>query len=323
MAAALDSYPEASESQVPVVLVTGLTASGKSKLALQLARRLGGQIICADSVALYQGFDIGSAKPSRQDRSSVVHHGMDLLRPSESADVGWYRGKMLPLIHKLRRQGVIPVIVGGSGLYIRALLGRDFHNLPTSPVLRQELCSLPAEKLYRELLQRDPQRAAEIHPHDHFRLARACEVARLTQKTMAQLTEQKPENTCDLDQRFLFRVVILPPQQQMLDFVQKRSAAMLAAGLVAEVEDLLRQGVSTAARPMQSVGYRQTLLHIQGQAQRPLLESIIISTRQLARKQRQWLRPQHFHHTLTNADQPSATSDLIKALSQRFPHARF
>ena len=289
-----------------IICITGPTASGKSELAFKLAQLLGAQIICADSVALYRGFDIGSAKPSLEQRKEVVHHGVDVLHPYAAADAGWYRTQMLPVLEELKKKSIPTVLVGGSWLYIKALLGRDFHHLPSDSTLRKELTQLSAGELYKELCQRDPVRAREIHPHDHFRLARGCEIARLSGLTMAELTSKQKDSGL-FNSEEVFSVGLVPSLCALLPSIKTRTLTMLAQGWRAEVEDLLRQGVGRQARAMNSVGYIEIFHHIQkGGSEAQLSEAIITSTRQLARKQLRWLRRQSFNSTFTNAPPVSA-----------------
>ncbi|MCY4443479.1 MAG: tRNA (adenosine(37)-N6)-dimethylallyltransferase MiaA [Proteobacteria bacterium] len=292
-----------------VLVIAGLTASGKSQLAIDLAERLDAEIVAADSVALYKGFDIGSAKPAQQDQRRVTHHMIDILDPSQRASSGMYMQLARKAIADIHSRDRLAIVVGGSALYIRSLLGENFHELPHDPSLRAELCQKSPQELYVQLRELDPQRACELHPNDHFRLARACEIALLTGKTMQQLTQSSCDTlTCGaLSEYQCLSVVIQPPKIVSERAISRRVDQMLAAGLCDEVKGLLAKGVRKDVWAFSSVGYKQVLDHFhRGQTDlRSLREAIIIATRQLAKKQRRVFGLLPFHMCFEQADFPS------------------
>ncbi|MCY4380068.1 MAG: tRNA (adenosine(37)-N6)-dimethylallyltransferase MiaA [Proteobacteria bacterium] len=296
----------------PTLFIMGTTASGKSQLAIAMAELLHGEIISADSIAFYRGFNIASAKPSREELLRVKHHFIDILEPHQSRDVGWFSYEARDLIKKLRTQNVLPIVVGGSGLYLRALLGDHFHDLPSNPKLKQQLSHISSSELSRILYSLDPERAEAIHPNDRVRLIRACEVALLTGKSLTALTQTAPPH----HNLGAICCLLLPPKDQLLTAIATRTETMIASGLIAEVDGLLKAGVSPDAKPMKSVGYRQTLSYLTSKNDTidHLKEAINTGTWQLAKKQRNWFRKKHHDIIFTHSHIPDIIHDLLEQL---------
>lgn len=292
------------------LIIAGPTASGKTSLAFSLAEKLGGEIINADSVAVYKGFDIGAAKPTVGERKKIPHHLFDLFDASEDCDAGLYAKLAKEKISDIRSRGKLPIVVGGTGLYIRALLGESFHDLPHDPKIRAELVEKSKEELYELLTTNDPDRAKELHPNDHFRLARALEIFFITGKTLKELTSESPK---ERDQSILF-IAIDPDRDQLLERIEKRTRLMLRRGLVHEVRVLLAQGVSPVSKPMQSIGYKQAneFLASDSEDWDDLQEKITIATRQFARKQVTWFKKVSTDLTLKHPDVDQVLTSLIK-----------
>lgn len=274
-----------SETKAQYLAVVGPTASGKSALALRLAHELGGELINCDSVQLYRGFDIGSAKPSRAEQASVPHHLIDVLDWNEDFDARQFAEAARPLIAAVRARGKIPIFVGGTGLYLRALWQQQWHDLPKSETLRQELSELSTATLRERLEALDPERARVLHPNDRYRLQRALEIVSLLGHPLDQLAASKSER----DQAFVVRLVCA--RSELHRRIAERTGTMLAAGLCEEVKGLLLQGVLPMAKPMQSIGYAQVVEVLQERASADALEeSIVIATRQYAKRQETWFR---------------------------------
>lgn len=287
----------------------GTTASGKSKLAMALGRHLGGEIISADSVAFYRGFNVASAKPSDKDRKEVEHHLVDVLDPHESSDVGWFSLEARRIIQDIHVKQRIPLVVGGSGLYLRGLLGENFHQLPSNKSLRQKLSACSSEELITLLERLDPGRAKQIHKNDHFRLARACEIATLTGKTMAEITREQS----DSHGYVVIRCLILLPKPKLNHNIQIRTQKMMADGLLEEVEGLLKQGAVVGKGPMKSIGYKQAADHLQGNLSslEDLEEAICVATRQLAKKQRNWFQNKPHDLFIDHDDTEAAVAKIL------------
>jgi tRNA dimethylallyltransferase len=269
------------------VVIGGPTASGKSALAMKIAREFDGEIINGDSVAMYRRFDIGTAKPSIQERNLIPHHLIDILEPEDELDAARYGDLALEKIAELQKINKLPIVVGGSGLYLRALMRENFHDLPHSPDLRLELSKLTTEELVLKLQAVDPERAKKIHKNDHFRLARALEIFTLTGKTMSELTNVPSETTGQ--DAF---IINLNPERNLLHHrIAVRTEKMLADGLVDEVRELLSTDVLPTAKPFSTIGYKQALNHLEGLIPlESLQDQIIFATRQLAKRQCTWFK---------------------------------
>ena len=270
------------------IIIAGPTASGKSALSIGIAEKFGGEIINADSVAVYKGFDIGAAKPSDEEKNTVPHHLFDLFESHEDCDAGLYAKLAKQKIKEISDRGNTPIIVGGTGLYLRALLGESFHDLPHDPEVRAQLTSKPKEELFELLSLNDPERAKELHPNDHFRLARALEIFFITGKTMAELTKENPKSD-PIDHIF---IALEPGREDLLKRIEKRTRQMIRKGLVEEVRGLLSKGVKKDDKPMQSIGYKEVIDFLDAGENdwAELEERINISTRQFARRQVTWFK---------------------------------
>ncbi|MCX6127005.1 MAG: tRNA (adenosine(37)-N6)-dimethylallyltransferase MiaA, partial [Proteobacteria bacterium] len=198
--------------------VVGPTSSGKSDVALMLAQQLGGEIVCCDSVQVYRGFDIGSAKPSRADQAKVPHHLFNILEWHETFDAATYAVKAKECILDIEGRGKIPIVTGGSGLYLRSLISDRWNDdLPNDPALRDMLRMRSSIELYAELRQKDPRRAAEIHVNDRFRVVRALEIVLLTGKPVPQAPESLPGQARHVT------IVMEPPRENLLQKIAERT----------------------------------------------------------------------------------------------------
>ena len=273
------------------VVIGGPTASGKSALALELAEAIGGAIVCCDSVQLYRGFDIGSAKPSISERSMVPHYLFDILGWNDSFDAAAYARAAKSVMIEIKERGLVPIIVGGTGLYLRALLGDAWDDdVPSDQELRLRLSRRESLDLYNELDSKDPRRAAELHPNDRFRVIRALEINILTG---APVRMRKPDNTLPSGHLMIF----LNPEREILhNCIAQRTHIMIANGLVSEVDDLLAAGVASDCKPMQSIGYKQVVAMRHGLLPaEKLAEKIIFATRQYAKRQVTWFKKVPHH----------------------------
>lgn len=282
------------------IIVAGPTASGKSSLAHRIALKFNGEIVNADSIAVYKGFDIGAAKPTPQETAELPYHLFSLFKAHEDCDAGLYSKLARQKISEIQKRSKTPVIVGGTGLYLRALLGQGFHDLPHDPDIRAELTRKSKEELYELLMLNDPDRANELHPNDHFRLARALEIFFITGKKSKDLTQRSLPSS-DLNP---FLLLLVPPREKLLQNIAARTRQMIRRGLVAEVRGLLENGIEENTKPMQSIGYRETARFILSNSSDwdELEERIIISTRQLARRQVTWFKKMDADLCIENPD---------------------
>jgi tRNA dimethylallyltransferase len=276
------------------VVVVGPTASGKSGLAIALAERLTAagrpaEIVNADSMLVYRGMDIGTAKPSADERRRVRHHLVDVLDVTETATVAQFQTRARAAIADCRERGVIPIVVGGSALYIRAIVD-DFVFPGTDPVVRgrleDELAEVGAPALHARLARVDPAAAAAIQPANGRRVVRALEVIELTgQPYPAQLPER----------RYLLPGVVqlgLALERPVLDVrIERRVDAMWAAGLVAEVDNLVAHGLRDGVTASRALGYRQVLELLDGEVdEAEARRRTVVATRRFARRQDSWFR---------------------------------
>jgi tRNA dimethylallyltransferase len=268
----------------------GPTASGKSRLGLELAARLGGEILCCDSVQVYRGLDIGSAKPTRAEQAQVPHHLLDLVDPSEPFHAARWAALARTAIDDVVARGHLPILVGGTGLYFRALLRGLFEAPPPDPAIRarhqREADEQGVPALHARLAAVDPEAAARISTADLVRISRALEVFEQTGVPMSALHRAAPPPP-PLD---CFGVLLDPPQGELRARVATRVDAMLAAGWLDEIRALRAAGFG-ATRALQSLGYRQLGQFLDGEL---TLEAAVVAARQAtgayARRQRTWFR---------------------------------
>lgn len=278
----------------PVICLMGPTACGKSKIALDLTRKLNLEIVSVDSALVYRGMDIGTAKPNIEERRQVPHHLIDILDPAERFSTGEFRRAALDLIQAIHERGKIPLLVGGTMLYFRSLL-QGLALLPEADSAIRAEIELEAERIGWErmhgLLARvDPASAAKIHQNDPQRIQRALEVFRISGRPLSEICRNDiPQNPSF----FPIPVKIVPEDRHKLhDRIAHRFLAMLDAGLIEEVENLLARGDLNPSYPsVRAVGYRQVWAYLHGETTREtMVEKAITATRQLAKRQLTWLR---------------------------------
>jgi tRNA dimethylallyltransferase len=293
----------------PVVAVVGPTATGKTALAVALAQRLGGEVVNADSMQLYRGMDIGTAKPDLAERGGVPHHLLDLWHVREPASVAEYRQRARAEVDRLRAAGALPLLVGGSGLYVRAVLDElDFPG--TDPVLRArlegELAEVGPAALHARLADVDPAAAAAVLPSNGRRIVRALEVVELTGAPFrASLPEPRPH--------YPAVVVGLDRDPAELDErIARRVDRMWAAGFVAEVAELAADGLREGPTASRALGYAQVLAQLDG-ALTPAeaRERTVATTRRFVRRQRSW-----FRRDATTTWFDAARPDLVDAVGE-------
>lgn len=278
----------------PIVVLTGPTGAGKSDWALRLAERLPLEIVSVDSAQVYRGLDIGTAKPTEQERALVPHHLIDIRDASESYSAGQFLADATILIRQIRARGRMPLLVGGTMLYLRALLF-GLADLPrASPEVRQALDQRGATEgwpaLHAELERLDPVAAGRIHPNDPQRIQRALEVCYTSGRRLSELQQ---ETRSALGEPVPLRWAISPSDRAVLhERIEIRFRRMMDQGFLDEVKTLFARGDLTARHPaIRAVGYRQLWAHLDGQCS--LDEGVLRSlaaTRQLAKRQLTWLR---------------------------------
>jgi tRNA dimethylallyltransferase len=298
-------------SQRPrLAILTGPTGTGKSELALAAALALGGEIINADSLALYRGFDLGTAKPSPSDRARAPHHLLDILDPDQTFDAAAYLRAARPLVRHLERAGRPALVVGGAGFYLRALTRGLFSGPGRDEAFRARLAAEDAGALHTRLAAVDPLTAARVSPADRVRLERALEVHHLTGRPISQW--QKEHGLRDTPFETLTLVLDRPPEE-LEGRLRRRTDLMFARGLKDEVEKLLQAGWAATLKPFGAIGYRETLDLIRGlinldQAR----EKTFLATRRYAKRQRTWFRGQMPEARWFHPDQDMAVLELLR-----------
>jgi tRNA dimethylallyltransferase len=278
----------------PLVAIVGPTASGKSALALRLARERPGEIVSCDSLQVYRGLDVGSAKATPAERAGVEHHLLDVADPGEVFSAADYARLARAALHEVHGRGRLPIVAGGTGLYLRALFEGLFEGPPRDEALRRRLEALGDrfgdERLHRLLRRVDPVAAQRIRPRDRVRVVRALEVYRATGRP---ISEQQQRGSAPL-RGFRALVVGLDPGRAALRLaIEARSRRMLEGGLIDEVRGLVAGGLDPCARPLQAIGYRQALSVLRGEMTLGEAErAIVTATLRFAKRQMTWFRHQ-------------------------------
>lgn len=272
----------------PLVVVCGPTAVGKTDAAIALAPRLNAEIVCADSRTVYRGMDIGTAKPTSAQRARVPHHLLDIADPNQVVTLATYRDKAVQVIADLRARGRIPLLTGGTGLYIRAVVdGFTIPQVPPDAALRAQLESderAQPGRLHAKLQQVDPQAAARIHPRNIRRLVRALEVYERTGRPISSLQRTDPIGAA-------VQVALTMDREALYSRIDARVDAQLAAGLVAEVEQLVARGYATTLPAMRGLGYKEIVEYLRGRVGfEEAVRRLKRNTRHLAKRQFTWFR---------------------------------
>ena len=291
MANTPDFHPPSSDLHPRPVLVAGPTAVGKSEIALRLAEQLGGEIISVDSMQVYRGLDIGTAKPSPADRVRVPHHLIDICALTESFDAAQFARLAHRAVAEIQSRGRVPVFCGGTGLYFKAFLEGLGETPPADATLRAELEATPLEKLLAELRERDPAVCERIDKQNPRRVIRAVEVIRLTGKPFS--AQRADWNSCHVSPAPCHFFCFSRTPAELHVRINARVDAMFARGLVDETRELLNHGLAENKTAMQAIGYRQVVEHLRGERSLPeTIELVKIRTRQFAKRQLTWFRAQ-------------------------------
>jgi tRNA dimethylallyltransferase len=274
-----------------LVVILGPTASGKTALSLHLARRFSGEIVSCDSVAVYREFEIGTAKPTTIERQQIPHHLIDVVAPTELFTAGDYSRLAREAIHEISSRGRVPIVVGGTGLYLRALLEGLFAGPPRSEELRARLRERAAERgplyLHKLLRRLDPKAAEMVHANDVPKTIRALEVSITARVPMTEMWQKGRE---PLRGFHTLRVGLDPDREALYERINARARQMFSAGLIEETR-MLAQRYGQAARPLTSLGYKQAMHYLNGELS---LEQAIVAAQQghrnYAKRQMTWFR---------------------------------
>lgn len=271
-----------------VIILLGPTGVGKTGASILLARELQTEIISADSMLIYAGMDIGTAKPSKEERALIRHHMIDIVPPSSPYSTGRYIETIIPLIEDLHGRGKIPVIVGGTGLYIKAITRGIFSGPPADWPLREDLLSLELENpgyLYRHLINIDPDTAGKIDRNDTRRIIRAIEVCLKGGEKMSLLKENF---TKPLPYEFI-KIGLMRNRMELYRIIEARVDGMIRAGLAGEVEEILK--MKPDRTPMQAIGYKEFVSYLKGDITKEEAVSLVKrNSRRYAKRQFTWFR---------------------------------
>ena len=281
----------ATEKPERLLCVVGPTASGKTELAIATCERIGGEIVSADSVQIYRGFDIGSGKPTAEERARAPHHLVDVLDPLETADAMTFAGLAEQAIADIRSRGKLPVLCGGTYFWVRALVIGLAKAPSADEAIRSRHRAIVEQRgprsLHEELARVDPASAERLHPNDVLRVSRALEVHELSGRTMS---EHHAEHGFRAHRMDAAMIGVGTTPEVLTERIKARASAWLERGWIEEVRDLVARGYGEA-RAMASVGYKEAHAHVTGTLPRETLrDAIVQSTRTFARKQRTWLR---------------------------------
>ncbi len=309
--------------QPGMICLAGATATGKSAVALALAERLGGEIISVDSMQVYRGLDIGTAKPSREERERIRHHLIDAVELNEGFDAARFARLAHEAVEDIGQRGKVAILCGGTGLYFKAFLEGVGEAPPANVPLRQELGRVPLTELLDELQAKDPETFAVIDQQNARRVVRAVEVIRLTGRRFSEqrarwLGSVAPtEETVRIARPRLDGFFgLLRNADDLQARINSRVDLMFARGLVEEVRKLLQHGLGENRTAMQAIGYRQVVEHLRGERNLPeTIDLVKVRTRQFAKRQMTWFKR---HAQLTWLDVPPGenASETAERISQ-------
>jgi len=322
-----------------IVVIVGPTAGGKSELAVAIAQACGGQIINADSMQVYRHLNVGTAKPNARQRAAATHHLIDCVEPTENWTLANWLEAAEALIADLHQRGVLPIVVGGTNLYLKALLEGMFDGPPADPAFRTSVENTPAHELHDQLAQADPQAAGQIHRNDHKRIVRALEVYRATGKPITELQEQwdrgarhgdaearrheeEQDRSSKIEEHKYRHDPILIGLDWPTELINRRINARVremfkpanqTEDLISETRRLLDANL-LGSQAAEALGTKQVLAHLAGQysADRAF-EQVKIQTRRYAKQQRTWLRRYRGVHWLAAGEQ-SARELIAEAI---------
>jgi tRNA dimethylallyltransferase len=303
----------------PRLVLLGPTAVGKTAVSLLLAESLPAEIVSVDSRQIYRGMEIGSAAPTAAEQARISHHLVGEMEPEEVITAGEFGRRARRVLEEIRSRGREPLLVGGSGLYLHAVLGGLDEDLPRDPEVRtrfrERLRDEGAESLHQELARADPETAGRVSPRDGQRITRALEIMHLTGRPPSEL------RTRGMETRVPARIVVMDRDRETLESrIRHRVETMVNMDLVGEVRRLLARDLDPETPALKSVGYAETIRYVQGELGRAdWLEAIVVNTRRFAKRQRTWFRglPEARWVEVGEREPPEQTAERVAALWSR------
>lgn len=300
----------------PIICIAGPTASGKTALAVELAKEFHGEVVSCDSMQVYRRMDIGTAKPTLDERQGIIHHMLDVAEPEEEFSVSRYCAMAAPIVDDILARGKTAIIAGGTGLYLDSLIrGNDFAPFPSTGVreaLEAQAREQGIQPLLQQLAQVDPESAARLHPSDQKRIIRALEVYLETGQTITAHNRR----TQALPPRYtpLWLGLDFAQRQQLYDRIDQRVGLMLDMGLIAEIQALLASGIPRKCTAMQAIGYKEFLDALEGRCTiEDAADQVRQSSRHYAKRQLTWLRRNGAIHWLTRTPETGPEEILTQA----------
>lgn len=281
-----------------LLAITGPTASGKTKISLEIAKRLNSEIISSDSLLVYRGLDIGTAKPTKEEREKIHHHLIDIVEPYENYSISDFYQDAVETIRNIEERNKSFLVTGGTGFYLSALINKPFQAPSGSDEAKQNIDEKikkghSLSDLHKELESIDPDSAKRIHPNDKYRIFRALEVYYTSGKTMSFFRKKHKESS---RQDFETLIIVLnPDKEELISSIKTRTRKMFQDGLLDEVNTLLKKGYSKDLKPLRSIGYRESIQVISGIiSPDEAIQEINKNTIALAKRQITWFKKQDF-----------------------------
>lgn len=314
--------PHGQVASIPLIIVVGPTASGKSGVAVTLAQQLNGEVLSADSVQVYRSFNIGTGKITPEEMQGIPHHLLDLKEPDEPYDAACFQRDADQVIQDIHQRNRCVIVAGGTGLYIRALL-HGLFDLPSDPEVRKALQQQTEEqgsiRMHQQLQQVDPKAASWISPNDKVRIVRALEVYQLSGRTYTDMVAEHGHR----EQRYPSKLIgIMPERPHLYATIEQRITAMLEEGWSTEVEALREMGYTASLKPMQAIGYRELNQMLDGSLCPTETEQRIRkSTKTYAKRQLTWFRKENVewypspHELLEDRELFASLQDFVERTS--------
>ncbi|MEW5706076.1 MAG: tRNA (adenosine(37)-N6)-dimethylallyltransferase MiaA [Actinomycetota bacterium] len=309
-------------SKRKLIAIVGPTATGKSNVAIELAKRIDGEIISADSMQIYKGMDIGTAKVTPDEMNGIPHHLIDIISPAEPFSVAEYQKLARRIIDEISERGKIPILVGGTGLYVRSVIDKlEFPSGEISSKVRRQLEQRAklegSEVLYKELIEKDPKAAEIVHPNNVRRIIRALEIIELTGKPFSYYHSEwkSRESIYDLA---IFGLTM--DRKLLYERIDRRVDKMIEAGLIDEVKELQSKGYEKFLTSQQAIGYKELIRYLKGESSLEEAIDIIKSrTRQYAKRQLTWFRadPRIKWIDVTRKTPAEVADEIINELKKR------